>query len=65
MRIIDVHSHFGTRRGHPLRSEQELAHQRATWNSSLFGDNDPSLLLRAPQPLARGGLCGPILDKIF
>lgn len=33
MKIIDVHSHWGTRRGYPLQSEQELALQRATWNS--------------------------------
>ena len=33
MRIIDVHSHWGTRRGYPLQSERELAQQRATWNS--------------------------------
>ena len=33
MRIIDVHSHWGTRRGYPLQTEQELAQQRATWNS--------------------------------
>ena len=33
MRIIDVHSHWGTRRGYPLQTEAELAQQRATWNS--------------------------------
>src|ERR1700682_5964033 len=33
MRIIDVHSHWGTRRGYPLQTEKELAQQRATWNS--------------------------------
>jgi len=32
--IIDIHSHWGTRRGYPLQTEQELAQQRATWNSS-------------------------------
>jgi len=31
--IIDVHSHWGTKRGYPLQTEQELAQQRATWNS--------------------------------
>jgi uncharacterized protein len=31
--LIDVHSHWGTRRGYPLQSEEELAQQRATWNS--------------------------------
>jgi hypothetical protein len=33
MKIIDVHSHWGTRRGYPLQTEKELAQQRATWNS--------------------------------
>ncbi|MCL2428715.1 MAG: amidohydrolase family protein [Alphaproteobacteria bacterium] len=30
---IDMHSHWGTRRGYPLRTEEELAQQRTTWNS--------------------------------
>jgi uncharacterized protein len=34
VKIIDVHSHWGTRRGYPLQSEEELAQQRATWNSA-------------------------------
>jgi predicted TIM-barrel fold metal-dependent hydrolase len=33
MTIIDVHSHWGTRRGYPLQTAEELAQQRATWNS--------------------------------
>ncbi len=33
MKIIDMHSHWGTKRGFPLRSAAELAQQRATWNS--------------------------------
>jgi len=33
MKIIDIHSHWGTRRGYPLRSPEELAQQRKTWNS--------------------------------
>ena len=33
MKLIDVHSHWGTRRGYPLQTEKELAQQRATWNS--------------------------------
>ncbi len=31
--IIDVHSHWGTKRGYPLQTPEELAQQRATWNS--------------------------------
>jgi predicted TIM-barrel fold metal-dependent hydrolase len=33
MKIIDVHSHWGTRRGFPLQTAEELAQQHATWNS--------------------------------
>ena len=33
MTLIDVHSHWGTKRGYPLQTEAELAQQRATWNS--------------------------------
>jgi len=33
MKLIDVHSHWGTRRGYTLRSEAELAQQKKTWNS--------------------------------
>lgn len=30
-RIIDFHSHWGTRRGYPFRTEAELEHQRRVW----------------------------------
>ena len=33
MKIIDVHSHWGTRKGFPLRTPEELAQQKRTWNS--------------------------------
>ena len=33
MKIIDVHSHWGTRRGYTLRTPEELALQKKTWNS--------------------------------
>lgn len=33
MTIIDLHSHWGTKRGYPLQTEEELAQQRTTWNS--------------------------------
>jgi predicted TIM-barrel fold metal-dependent hydrolase len=33
MDIIDIHSHWGTRRGYALRTEHELAQQRKVWNS--------------------------------
>jgi uncharacterized protein len=32
-RLIDVHSHWGTRRGYPLQTEAELAQQKRTWHS--------------------------------
>ena len=34
MNIIDVHSHWGTERGYPLRTPEELEQQRRTWNSA-------------------------------
>jgi uncharacterized protein len=33
MKIIDMHSHWGTRRGYVLQTEAELRQQRATWHS--------------------------------
>jgi predicted TIM-barrel fold metal-dependent hydrolase len=33
MKLFDLHSHWGTRRGYVLRSEQAIAQQRHTWNS--------------------------------
>jgi predicted TIM-barrel fold metal-dependent hydrolase len=33
MKIIDVHSHWGTKRGYTLRTDEELAQQKETWNS--------------------------------
>lgn len=33
MTLIDVHSHWGTKRGYVLQTEAELAQQRATWRS--------------------------------
>jgi hypothetical protein len=33
MKMIDIHSHWGTKRGYALRTEEELAQQKKTWNS--------------------------------
>jgi len=33
MKKIDIHSHWGTRRGYTLRTDEELAQQKKTWNS--------------------------------
>jgi len=56
MQIIDVHSHWGTKRGYPLQTEAELEQQRKTWNSDPryhtetemlqhFRDNDVRTIL--------------------
>jgi predicted TIM-barrel fold metal-dependent hydrolase len=34
MNIIDIHSHWGTKRGYTLRTPEELAQQKSTWNST-------------------------------
>ncbi len=34
MTVIDIHSHWGTERGYPLRTKEELAQQARTWNSA-------------------------------
>ena len=31
MTIFDVHSHWGTKRGYPLQTEEELAQRREKW----------------------------------
>jgi uncharacterized protein len=33
MQMIDIHSHWGTKRGYTLRTPEELAQQKKTWNS--------------------------------
>ena len=33
MKLFDLHSHWGTKRGYVLRTEEALAQQRRTWNS--------------------------------
>ena len=33
MKMIDIHSHWGTKRGYVLRTDEELAQQKKTWNS--------------------------------
>jgi predicted TIM-barrel fold metal-dependent hydrolase len=34
MPVIDMHSHWGTRRGYPLQTQEELAQQQRTWRST-------------------------------
>jgi uncharacterized protein len=56
MKIIDMHSHWGTRRGYVLQTEAELRQQRATWHSDpnyqtedemaqYFRDNNARVIL--------------------
>jgi hypothetical protein len=35
MKIIDVHSHWGTKRGYPLQTSAELEQQKQTWNTQV------------------------------
>jgi len=35
MKIIDVHSHWGTQRGYPLQTAAEREQQKVTWNSPV------------------------------
>ena len=34
MKLFDVHSHWGTERGYPLRTEESRALQKKKWNST-------------------------------
>ena len=43
MRIFDVHSHWGTRRGYPLQSPVELAQQKRVWNSEARYHSDDEM----------------------
>jgi predicted TIM-barrel fold metal-dependent hydrolase len=43
MKIFDVHSHWGTRRGYPLRTEAELALQKTVWNSEPRYDTEEEM----------------------
>ncbi len=43
MRIVDLHSHWGTRRGYVLRTEEELAQQKRTWNSEPKYDTEEEM----------------------
>jgi predicted TIM-barrel fold metal-dependent hydrolase len=43
VRIFDVHSHWGTRRGYPLRGAEALALQKRTWNSEATYDTEEGM----------------------
>jgi len=43
LRIFDIHSHWGTQRGYPLRSTEALALQKRTWNSEPTYDTEETM----------------------
>jgi len=43
VRIFDIHSHWGTQRGYPLRSPQALALQKRVWNSEAKYDSEAEM----------------------
>ena len=43
MKIIDLHSHWGTKRGYVLQTEEELAQQKRTWNSEPKYDTEEEM----------------------
>ena len=51
MKLIDVHSHWGTKRGYPLQTEEELAVQRQTWNSEPRYHTEGEMALPADETL--------------
>lgn len=49
MKIIDIHSHWGTKRGYTLRTQAELDQQKETWNSqpAFMTENEMAAYFRA------------------
>lgn len=43
MKLIDMHSHWGTERGYVLRTAGELAQQKKTWNSEVRYHTDQEM----------------------
>ena len=43
MRIVDVHSHWGTKRGYVLRTDAALAQQSKTWRSEPKYDTEDGM----------------------
>ena len=41
--LFDLHSHWGTKRGYVLQTEEELARQRHTWNSEPKYDTEDEM----------------------
>ncbi len=53
MRIIDLHSHWGTRRGYVLRTPEQLARQHAVWRSEPTYDTEAGMASYFQQMNAR------------
>lgn len=43
MRLFDLHSHWGTKRGYVLQTEEELARQQHTWGSTPRYDTEEEM----------------------
>ena len=43
MRLFDLHSHWGTESGYVLRTQDALAQQKATWNSTPKYDTEEEM----------------------
>ena len=53
MRLFDLHSHWGTKRGYVLQSEEELAQQIKTWRSEPRYDTEEEMAAYFRQHAAR------------
>ena len=72
MRIVDLHSHWGIKRGYVLRSADALTQQKSTWNSTPTYDTEEKM---AAYPLFRYerlvrdwkdlGYTDDILERVF
>lgn len=43
MRLFDLHSHWGTKRGYVLQTDEELAQQQRTWGSTPHYDTEEQM----------------------
>ena len=53
MRLFDLHSHWGTKRGYVLQTEEELAQQIKTWRSAPRYDTEEEMAAYFRQHAAR------------
>ena len=65
MKIFDLHSHWGTKRGYPLRTEAELAQQKKVWSSEPryhTEDEMADYFRLKPVDQVKAGLAGLLAD---